>query len=89
MTGRRRRWAVLRGDRRRESLVGQRFHVDIAACDGYGTCAELVPELIRLDVWGYPIIGDEVIQTQLAAHAHRAVRFCPKLALTVVPADPR
>ena len=30
--------------------------VDRIACDGYGMCAELLPELIDLDDWGYPIM---------------------------------
>ena len=30
--------------------------IDRIACDGYGMCAELLPERIDLDDWGYPII---------------------------------
>ena len=30
--------------------------VDRIACDGFGMCAELLPELIELDDWGYPIV---------------------------------
>ena len=30
--------------------------VDRIACDGYGSCAELLPEMIALDEWGYPIL---------------------------------
>ncbi len=30
--------------------------VDPIACDGHGVCAELLPERIRLDPWGFPII---------------------------------
>ena len=26
-------------------------------CTGHGVCAELLPELISLDEWGYPIVG--------------------------------
>ena len=32
------------------------LRVDRIACDGYGMCAELLPELIELDDWGYPIV---------------------------------
>jgi len=38
-----------------------RLIVDPIACDGAGVCAELLPEMITLDPWGFPIIhGDEV-----------------------------
>jgi ferredoxin len=57
--------------------------VDMAACDGYGGCAELLPELIQLDPWGYPIIVDGVVSAELVGHARRAARYCPKLALTL------
>jgi len=30
--------------------------IDPIACDGHGVCAELFPEGIRLDPWGFPII---------------------------------
>lgn len=57
--------------------------VDMAACDGYGGCAELLPELIHLDPWGYPIVVDRVVPLELLEHARRAVRYCPRLALTL------
>jgi thiamine biosynthesis lipoprotein len=34
----------------------QHLVVDRIRCDGRGLCAELLPELIRLDDWGYPIL---------------------------------
>jgi ferredoxin len=55
--------------------------VDPIACDGHGVCAELLPELIVLDPWGYPVVSDETIPNSLVDHARRAVRSCPKLAL--------
>lgn len=54
--------------------------VDPIACTGHGLCADLLPELIELDEWGYPIIRDSVPRG-LAAHARRAVNACPTLAL--------
>jgi len=64
--------------------------VDMAACDGYGGCAELLPELIQLDPWGYPIVVDRVVRPQLLRHACLAVRYCPKRALTLTDdANPR
>lgn len=57
------------------------LEVDRIRCDGYGMCAELVPELIQLDDWGYPILRAEPVPPRLAAHARRAVDVCPVLAL--------
>ena len=57
--------------------------VDRIGCDGYGTCAELLPELIALDDWGYPIIRPGAIPPHLLDHAQRAVDACPVLALRV------
>jgi ferredoxin len=44
-------------------------------------CAELLPEIIRLDPWGYPIVSSSVVPGPLADHARRAVQACPALAL--------
>jgi ferredoxin len=55
--------------------------VDPIACDAHGLCAELFPERITLDEWGYPIIDDAPIPAQLEKHARRAVAECPTLAL--------
>jgi ferredoxin len=55
--------------------------VDRIACDGFGMCAELLPELIELDDWGYPIVRDGGVPDALLDHARRAVAVCPVLAL--------
>jgi ferredoxin len=55
--------------------------VDPIACDGHGLCAELFPERIRLDDWGFPIIDTEPVPPTLDKHARRAVAECPKRAL--------
>ena len=55
--------------------------VDRIDCDGYGMCAELLPELIDLDDWGYPIIRAGGVPGDLLDHARRAVAVCPVLAL--------
>lgn len=55
--------------------------VDRIACDGYGMCAELLPELIDLDDWGYPIVAEGGVPDELIDHARRAVAVCPVLAL--------
>lgn len=57
--------------------------VDRIRCDGRGLCAELLPERIRLDDWGYPIITPGPIPEHLMPLAERAVEDCPVLALAL------
>jgi ferredoxin len=58
--------------------------LDPTACDGHGVCAELFPERIHLDRWGYPILDGEEIPVTLLEHARRATLACPKLAIHLV-----
>jgi len=55
--------------------------VDPIACDAHGLCAELFPEWISLDDWGYPIVRPDPVPRELKKHARRAVDACPVLAL--------
>ena len=55
--------------------------VDRIACDGFGMCAELLPEIVELDDWGYPIVASGGVPDELLEHARRAVAVCPVLAL--------
>jgi len=48
--------------------------VDPIACDGRGVCAEMLPERIELDRWGYPIVEGAEIAPAHVEHAVRAVR---------------
>jgi ferredoxin len=58
-----------------------RLRIDPIACDGRGVCAELLPELLRFDDWGYPILEDDVVPPDLVKTARVACDLCPKLAL--------
>jgi ferredoxin len=60
-----------------------RITVDPVACAAYGYCAEILPEAISLDEWGYPIINDRPLPAELIALAKRAARDCPKRAITL------
>jgi ferredoxin len=64
-----------------------RITINPAACDAYGYCAELLPESITLDEWGYPILDDQTVPTELLAAATRAARDCPRraIALSKIP----
>jgi ferredoxin len=55
--------------------------VDPIKCDGHALCAELFPERIRLDDWGFPVIDPEPLSPALERHARRAVAECPMQAL--------
>jgi ferredoxin len=63
------------------ATTGTQLVVDRIACDGFGMCAELLPELIELDDWGYPIVAAGGVPDALVDHARRAVAVCPVLAL--------
>jgi ferredoxin len=62
----------------------ERLRVNMIECDGHGVCAELVPELIRLDEWGYPVLAAAPVPPELRKHARKAVTLCPKLALRLI-----
>jgi ferredoxin len=58
-----------------------RLRVNPITCKAHGICAELLPELISLDEWGYPLLDPRPVPAPLMAHARRAVADCPTLAL--------
>ncbi len=58
-----------------------RLRVDFIACQGRGLCAEVLPELIELDDWGFPIVRAGAVAPELLDQAAEAVRLCPLLAL--------
>jgi ferredoxin len=57
------------------------LRVNRTECIGHGACAELLPELVALDEWGYPIITDAPVRAWLLRDVRRAVASCPALAL--------
>jgi ferredoxin len=59
------------------------LRVDWPECRGRGLCHEVLPELIDLDEWGYPIVRGPVTD-DLMDEARAAVRSCPRLALRIV-----
>ncbi len=67
----------------------RRLRVDPIACKAHGMCAELYPERIRLDDWGYPIIDARGVPDAEVEHARRAVSECPRAALHLVPVEER
>ncbi len=60
-----------------------RLALDPIACTGHGLCAELLPERIALDEWGYPLLADGEIPRELLRRARSAAATCPTRALRV------
>jgi ferredoxin len=68
-------------------MTRRRLAVDWPACKAHGVCAELLPEIVQLDEWGYPVVAPGAVPASLKRHAQRAVSSCPTLALRLVPAE--
>jgi len=69
------------------SRARYRLVVDPIACDGAGVCAELLPEMISLDPWGFPVVHGDEVPPSLLDLARRTTVSCPRLALTLVHLD--
>ena len=73
-----------------QSRAGRlRLRVNPITCDGHGLCAELLPELLSLDDWGYPSPIIAEVPPQLEGHAQRAAQQCPTLAIVLERRRPR
>ena len=62
-----------------------RIRVNPIKCDARGLCAELFPERIKLDDWGYPIVSDKPFSDSSLPEAELAARECPLLAILIDP----
>ena len=70
-------------------VARRRLRVNPILCDGYGYCAEIVPERIFLDDWGFPIVNETPIDDDRVERlAERAVATCPRLALLLEDESP-
>lgn len=73
-----------------------RLILDPTNCDGLGVCAQILPELVHLDEWGFPVLSEPdrtaatgfefdrrsvEVPAALEHLAHRAAYSCPRLAL--------
>ena len=62
-----------------------RLHLDWTRCDGRGVCTELLPDLLGVDDFGFPVSRsgerDPVVFRQDEDAARHAVRSCPLMAL--------
>jgi ferredoxin len=64
-----------------------KLSVDPIGCRAHGLCADLLPEAVRLDEWGYPVVTPELVPPHLLAEARRAAAACPALALRLRQVD--
>jgi ferredoxin len=58
-----------------------RLAVDPITCTGHGLCAELFPEGIALDEWGYPLLAAGELPPDLLRTARKVAAACPTRAL--------
>ncbi len=58
-----------------------RITVDPAACDGFGYCVEMLPELMSDDEWGFPVVVEADVPAGLLDAARQAARTCPRRAV--------
>jgi ferredoxin len=57
------------------------LQIDWTRCEGRGLCAQVLPDAIGLDEWGYPLIRRARFASDDLIDARRAVAVCPTLAL--------
>jgi len=70
-----------------ESLEGRlRIVIDKPACCGYGICADICPEVFKLDANGIVFVEDTLVPAGLEAKAREGAEACPQSALAAVPA---
>jgi ferredoxin len=62
-------------------MTAKKLHVNPIGCRAHGLCAELLPELIDLDEWGYPLLSQAEVPPELLAATRAAAAACPTLAL--------
>jgi ferredoxin len=67
--------------------MSMRIDVDMIKCEAHGLCAELLPERITFDEWGYPVIDGAPVPRALEDLARRAASVCPTLALRLEVRD--
>lgn len=55
--------------------------IDWTRCDGHRLCTAVLPELLGVDDWGYPVLKADRVPERMGPEARRAVMLCPALAL--------
>lgn len=68
--------------------MDQHIAIDWTSCEGHGLCAELLPDHITLDEWGYPLFDGTPVPAHTVKRARRAASDCPVLALKLTARRP-
>jgi ferredoxin len=63
------------------------LQVDWIACQAFGLCHDLAPDLVTLDDWGYPLVPDPSEFGDRLADIQRIVDCCPARALRLARRD--
>jgi ferredoxin len=56
------------------------------ACCGYGVCADICPDIYKLDEHGMVYVDDEIVPEGMEALAREGADACPQSALAIVAA---
>jgi ferredoxin len=64
-----------------------RVVIDKPACCGYGLCAEICPDVYKLDQNGIVYVDDPIVPQGLEDKAQEGADACPQAALAIVEAD--
>ena len=65
-----------------KSEIQYRSDVDRTSCCAYGICAEICPEVYKLDPAGFAYAQEGVVPAQFIERAREAAEACPQLAIT-------
>jgi ferredoxin len=67
--------------------VGATFKVsvDLNKCCGYAICAEICPEVFKLDDQGFAVVIEDQVGGDLFASASEAEAACPEAAISLEP----
>jgi len=61
-----------------------RVVVEMDRCAGHGMCLLLLPDQVRLDRWGFPVLAPQPLrERRQVRNAKRAARACPRRAIRV------
>lgn len=64
-----------------------KVEVDRAACCAYGLCAEICPEVYKLDANGIVYLESELVPEGLEERATEGCDACPQSAIKVTPIE--
>lgn len=67
----------------------RRLVVDPIRCTAAQLCAELLPEAVQLDEWGFPVVDGRPLDGRTLRLARKAAAACPVRALLLLEVPER